>query len=171
MAIDLNSLLQNFREPQLQFQWEIIMPDIQGVGSRVSGFAQEVELPHGKVEFEGYHRYNTKRYDPGFTDVDSVNITFVENTYNNVINYLTTWKDIVADSDGFYGAPEEYKQIIEVHMLNAMGDRNGTKYECQGMWPSTINAFSLGHGSEILQVACEFSCDNIAVTHSLRGPG
>ena len=146
------------------------MPTISNTLSGVNYFAQEVELPHGKIDAEAYHRYNTKRYDPGFTDVDSVNITFAENTYNNVINYLTTWKDMVADSDGFYGSPEEYKQIIIVHMLNAKGKPNGTEYECQGMWPSNINTFSLGHDSEMLQVACEFSCDNVVVKHSLRGP-
>ena len=169
MAIDLDTLIGDFKEPRLLYQWEVILPTIQGVGGTMASFAQEVELPHGRIDYNPYHRHNTKRYDPGFADVDALSITFAENTYGEVVNYLQLWKLLVADEDGFYGAPEEYKQEVEVYMLDPKGERLGGHYVCEGIWPSQVAPFSFGHDSALLQPVCTFSCDNVQVIRSGGG--
>lgn len=144
---DINSR----KDPQLTFHWSAILP---------FGFppshVEEVSFPSANIEAMPFHRGNKKRYDPGFVDTESINITFYEDNVGTTSKYLFAWKKKVVDSKGHYGKPSEYKKPIVLTYHDSKSNPT-IVCRCIDVWPTHISTMPGGSDNDRLRVECSFS--------------
>lgn len=148
--------LKERSDPHLSWHYSILLPF--GLPPM---YIEDVDIPLLKIESNPYHRANSKRYDPGFVDVDPVSIVFYEDIRGTVLAFLNNWRQLVVDPNGYYGRPSDYKRNIIISLHDPKGNPL-VIFQCEGCWPSSINNISLQSDSnERTRITAEFSCDNV----------
>ena len=156
-ATGINPLadMERLPDPMLGFHWTVVLPF-----GMIPMYIENITVPFNHIDANPYHRGNSKRYDPGFVDVDGLSITFYEDVRGTILRYLNNWKKLIVDK-GFYGLPHEYKQPIIITMHDYTGNPV-VVFRALGCWPSTVNDLDLDGGTnEGLKVNVQFSVDDI----------
>ena len=140
------------------------MPPALAGSVPVSFHAQSVTLPFQTIEANDYHVANTKQYDPGFVDVEQVQIEFVEDVEGKVVDFMDAWQNTVVDEFGFYGHPDDYKHPVVCYYLNPKGERTSIRHDYSGCWPATVGPSQMSSGnSNILVISVSLSADGVKI--------
>ena len=164
MPFTLNDVYTHVGDPQLTFQWELVLPPALTGAGPVAFHAQSVTLPFQTIEANDYHVANTKQYDPGFVDVDQVQMELVEDIEGKVTDFMDAWQGLVVDQFGFYGHPDEYKHPVVCHYLNPKGERTSLRHDYEGCWPVSMGPAQMVSGaSSVLVVPVSLSTDGVLI--------
>ena len=143
------------RDPSMNFHWSILPPF-----GFLPHYIEEARISLPQIESLPYHRNNTKRYDPGFTDVSPVSITFYADIGGYALSYLDNWKKLVVDQ-GFYGKPSDYKKSFLIGFHDSKGNPI-VVFKTIGSWPTHIQDFeAVSDQGDRHRIECEFSCDDV----------
>ncbi len=141
-------------DPLMQYNWAIILPF--GLPPM---FIEEADIPFEEIEQSAYHQGNRKRYDPGFVSLQTMSVTFYEDSNGTVLNFLKQWKSLV-HSNGYYGRPADYKKTIAV----SLNDNNGNPvviFQFLKCWPLHIGNIAVNSDNGYVRLQVQFSTEQM----------
>jgi hypothetical protein len=141
-------------DPLMQFNWAVILPF--GLPPM---YIEEADIPFEEIEQNAYHQGNRKRYDPGFVSLQTMSITFYEDSNGTVLQFLQNWKKLVQNG-GYYGRPADYKKTIAV----SLNDNNGNPvviFQFLKCWPLHIGNISVNSDNGYVRIQVQFSTEQM----------
>ena len=147
--------IDNRPDPQASFQWVAMLP---------YGFppiyVEDANITFPQTDSLPFHVLNTKRYMPGFVDVEGISLTFYEDIFGTSLIYHLLWSELVRDSNGYYGDPFDYKRNIVVSLLDPSG-KPTMNAKCIGIWPQGIGSIALGSDTDRVRIEVQYSTDDV----------
>lgn len=167
MAVKPIQVYRYFSDPQLSNRWEVLMPDVLGLGSQtISFFAETCDLPTSKAVSPDEYQHKGQSYHiAGMLSSENASITFYIDQTNYIERYFTAWQKLIANDDGTRNYKSEYEKDIIVTRLNNV-NLPVTRYALKGCFPLggiTFN-FTATKGDR-LTYQQQFSVDSITVTY------
>lgn len=152
---------------QRSYNWQLAMPfTIRGViGLLVSQYCQEVKFGDYTVAELNQLRYGAfQRFYAGIDQIDTISLQFVMPVDNSVYDFFRYWKELVRDTNGYYGVKRDYAKAIYIMTYDRSGVQSG-QYICHGCFPKTFPQISLSYGEDdVLKWGLDLSVDRIETT-------
>ena len=174
MFIQNTSLLSQLSSLQRNYQWDVILPNVQGtdgnnwIGTEISPFIQSVSFGEYSMDDVSPIRHGAlKAHSAGVFSIQSVSMEFLTDTTGLVLGYFESWRSLIYDSTNLFYYPK-------VNYVNG-GQGNPpciiTFYDTEGnsvyqwtlgnIFPKSFPSFKLNYENEIMKFPIEFSVDFI----------
>jgi hypothetical protein len=159
--------LQSLDDPLLSFRW-VVQENFAGLPKK---YVEKVDLPFNNLDVrEGVYNGSSFTYFPGTHNVSAFGVTFYEDDKATVTQWIQQWKNAIKDfSTGLYALPKDYKKILDVHLLDTVGDTIMIAH-LEGIFPTSTSNFSLTYEAAArISVEQQFSCDNCKLEFIKQG--
>jgi hypothetical protein len=147
------------------------MPSIENSplnGQDLSFYVERITLPIKGVAYEPAAFNAGERKFPAARTLDTLGITFIEDTSYNVFQYLMAWKQAVVDDYGNFGLPKDYKKKIQLDSLDEQGNVI-LSFSYSYCSPTRIDSIDFdGTATKFVQINAYFEVDNVPES---SGPG
>ena len=155
---------------------EFRLTNISTIGASLSAgsslidlrYVQGVSLPHPYFDHAPAFREATRTYYPGFNDVNSLSVTFFEDSQYRVHRMLNNWLSLIRNKFGLYSLPKSYKgtMLVAGYPANSGRSAGGTQsptyvFRVTGLFPTTQPPTDYSYDSNgRLTIPMEFSVDS-----------
>jgi hypothetical protein len=185
-AIGIGLNFRRFKEPQLSYKWEFLLPKLDfsnaskrnaedkaqiAAGDILGDFTPTivgVTLPFGKLEKEEVFINASTMYLPVSTSVGSLTLRVLQESDGKALYYFEYWKSMVFTPSGKVRYMTEYKRDLKCNLLDYT---NGGLNEVSltGCFPTDISSLSLAYdSSDAMYFEVEMSVDQVPL-HTLQG--
>jgi hypothetical protein len=129
-------------DPMLNFKW---ICNSLPFGHPIN-YVEGIDLPFLNIDIgDKVHSASGYTSYPGTHNISSFSITFYEDSFATTSKFIWAWKNKIKDfKTGLYNLPIDYKQEIEVVMLD-QGNNPVMSALLIGVWPSDTGNFSLNY--------------------------
>ncbi len=159
--------LRQRRDPLLNFDWKVELPDIGNAGVNVTGdtfnfYAEEVTIALPYYQSNDVFRCGSRKNYPGFSDVGSITVTLYEDNQMTASAYLNHWHSLIQNKAGaYYNLPSVYKKTFYVYCYDVKGNTVGL-FKVTDAWPLQRGNYSLqSSSSDRVILSAEFATDGI----------
>lgn len=149
--------MESRRDPLLNIDWVVNMPLDTGINVHV----EEINLSATGIDFTPFQRAGRTINMASMRSTAAVSLVFYTDNVLTCVNYLETWKSLVANPDGTFNHPAEYKQTIMVNLVDSSGNYVGSFF-CANCFPSGPYQYGASSGNaERIRITQEFSCEAV----------
>lgn len=158
--------IQHVPEPAPNWMWtlDMLLPDNTFIDRmRVL----EVNFPFSYIDTMQRYRQGSYVYFPGHSNIDGVNVTFLETGNFDVLPIIKSWQSKVKNSaTGNYGIAKDYLGSAVLRNYDVKGKLQMT-HELFGCWPTRLSDWSMNYqGSNHLMVQVQFSVNDSESNHN-----
>lgn len=137
-----------FGELQRTYNWQVVLPDFGRGDFEVSKYIQSISFGQFEIKYVSEQHVSVyKRFFPDGFDIDIARITLAAPVNNIIYPYFRDWKYRIVDYQGFYGLPIDYKQNIEVILLDGDG-KDFHHFKLLQCFPISFPAYKLDFEDE-----------------------
>jgi hypothetical protein len=148
---------------QRTYNWEMLLPGMGILGPEVIGkYIQEVTFGEYSIDEVTKLRYGAEtRGHAGIFNIQKVSIKFFKPVPDIVGTYLSLWKNLIVDNNGFFSPKKNYALTGYLIMLDTTGRQSGS-YKLLNMFPIKFPEHRLAYGeNSIVSYTIDFNVDRI----------
>lgn len=184
-AIGIGLNFRRFKEPQLSYKWEFLLPKLNfanvsiqnqedlnqiTAGDALGDFTPTiigVTLPFGKLEKEEVFINAHSIYLPVSTNTSSLTLKVLQESDGKALYYFEYWKSIIFTPSGKLRYTTEYKRDLKCNLLDYTNG-NLNEISLTGCFPESISPISLAYdSSDAMYFEVEMNVDAVPL-HTLQ---
>lgn len=145
------------RDPIFNIDWTVNMP----LDPQINVHVEEISLSSTGIDTTPFQRAGRTINMASMRTTGPLSITFYTDHELNCINYIESWKALVANPDGTFNYPAQYKLTIMVNVVDSAGNYTGSFF-CANCFPTGPYQYGAGSANaERVRITQEFSCEAV----------